>query len=374
MALASFDHDLRTRLVFGPGTLDRLGELSREYGAKRVLLVTDPGIRAAGHVDRGVGSLRGVGLMCTIFDKVGENPTTQHVDAGVAVARDFGADFIVGLGGGSSMDCAKGINFIVTQGGEMKDYRGVGRASRPMLPFIAVPTTAGTGSESQSFALISDPVTHEKMACGDKKAAARAAILDPDLTLTQPRAVAAATGIDAISHAMETLVTRRRNSLSRLFSIEAWRLLEPSYERVLEEPGDREARGRMLLGATLGGAAIESSMLGAAHAAANPLTARFGFVHGHAVGMLLPHVVRFNAALPEAEHEMCCVAPSAGALADRLDALFAASGLPPRLSSKGVREADLGVLAKEAAVQWTARFNPREVREEDFVEIYRCVL
>ena len=138
-----------------------------------------------------------------------ENPSTDDIAAGVEVARQFQPDLLVGLGGGSSMDCAKGINFLYTNGGQMKDYWGVGKAQQPMLPMIAVPTTAGTGSEAQSFALISDAQTHVKMACGDKKAACRVAILDPRLTLTQPPRVTALTGIDALAHALETLVTNK---------------------------------------------------------------------------------------------------------------------------------------------------------------------
>ncbi len=370
MQLTAFDHDPRTRVIFGLGSAARLGDLARQNGARRVFLVTDPGIVKAGHAGRALKSLEGAGLEAVLFDGVEENPTTRHVEAGVAAARVEKIDFIVGLGGGSSMDCAKGVNFLLTSGGEMKDYWGVGKARAPMLPLIAVPTTAGTGSESQSFALISDPVTHQKMACGDKRAAARVAILDPELTLTQPQAVAAATGIDAVSHAVESAVTRRRTPLSRMFSVEAWRLLEGNFERVLEAPEDIEARGSMLLGASLAGAAIESSMLGATHAAANPLTARHGVVHGHAIGILLPHVVRFNAEAVGDEYR--ALAPSAEALARRIEALYAATGLPRRLREYGVEEADLEILAREAAAQWTAQFNPRPAGERDFVEIYRC--
>ena len=376
MPFASFDYEPRARLVFGPGSLGRLGELAAELvrggGARRVLLVTDSGIRKAGHAERATRLLAESGLDVRAFDRVEENPTTRHVDAGVAVAREHRAELLVGLGGGSSMDCAKGINFLLTQGGEMRDYWGVGKATRPMLPLIAVPTTAGTGSESQSFALISDPVTHQKMACGDPKAAARIAILDPELTLTQPRAVAGATGIDAVSHAVETLVTRKRTAFSRMLSLEAWRLLEPSLERALADPNDLDARSGMLLGASLAGAAIENSMLGATHSAANPLTARFGVVHGHAVGILLPHVVRFNA--PQAEAEYRAIASTAEALARRLETLYASTGLPRRLGDYGVADSDLVELSREAAAQWTARFNPRSVTEKDFVEIYRCAL
>jgi alcohol dehydrogenase len=378
-----FEHDPRTRLVFGDGSLARLGDLAREAGARRALLVTDPGIVSAGHVGRALERLHAAGIETAVFDGVEENPSTLHVQAGLEAAREARIDALIGLGGGSAMDCAKGINFLFTSGGEMKDYWGVGKARSPMLPLIAVPTTAGTGSESQSFALIADPATHQKMACGDRRAAARVALLDPELTLTQPRLVAAATGIDAISHAVETAVTTRRNPVSRAFSREAWRLLIASLPRILDEPGDLEARGRMLLGASLAGAAIESSMLGATHSAANPLTARHGTVHGHAIGILLPHVVRFNAEAAGDDYgELLLLAgrrprpgESAGdALAGLLAELLAATGLPRSLSECGAGDADLRALAREAAAQWTAQFNPRPVAEDDFLEIYRCAL
>ena len=189
------------------------------------------------------------------------------MDECLEVARAVRPDLIVGLGGGSSMDTAKGCNFILTNGGRMQDYWGVGKATKPMLPLIAVPTTAGTGSECQSFALIADEETHQKMACGDPKAAPRVAILDPLLTVTQPRRVAACTGIDAIAHAMETAVTKKRNELSWLYSREAFRLTAGNLDRVLQQPANLEARAAMQLGAAFAGTAIENSMLGAAHGA-----------------------------------------------------------------------------------------------------------
>ena len=202
-----------------------------------MLLVTDPGIVDAGHVRaRPLESSRPPELSVTIFDGVRENPTTRDVDDCVEVARDVRTDLIIGLGGGSSMDTAKGCNFILTNGGRMQDYWGVGKATKPMLPLIAIPTTAGTGSECQSFALIADEETHQKMACGDPKAAPRVAILDPELTVSQPRQVTACTGIDAIAHAVETAVTKKRNALSSMYSREAFRLTAANLERVFRSP------------------------------------------------------------------------------------------------------------------------------------------
>src|SRR5439155_3182811 len=294
--LRPFDFHSATRVVFGPGTLHRLGELARELGDTRVLLVTDPGLNEAGHPQRAAASLREAGLEVFLFDDVEQNPTDRHVQAGVDFAKPLGIDLIVSVGGGSAMDCAKGINFLLTNGGRMADYQGFGKAKKPMLPSIGIPTTAGTGSEAQSFALIADEKSHMKMACGDRKAAFHVAILDPEVTVSQPRAVTAITGVDALSHAVESYVCTRRNHLAQMFAREAWKMLEANLETVLARPEDIEARGAMQVGAFLAGTAIENSMLGATHACANPLTAHYGITHGIAIGILLPHVVRFNAA------------------------------------------------------------------------------
>src|SRR5579864_1101582 len=184
--LPAFDYQPRTRVVFGPGKITELGKLAAELGARRVLLVTDHGLETAGHPQKGIAALESAGLAVSVFDEVHPNPTTDDVEAGLAVARSAQIDLLVGLGGGSSMDCAKGINFLLTNGGRIQDYWGVDKATKPMLPMIAVPTTAGTGSDAQSFALITDPESHQKMACGDAKALPRLALLDSDLTATAP--------------------------------------------------------------------------------------------------------------------------------------------------------------------------------------------
>jgi alcohol dehydrogenase len=381
--LAAFDFHPLTRVVYGAGSLTRLGEITRELGGRRVLLVTDPGLEAAGHPARALESLREARLETFVFDGVEENPTTKHVHAGLDFAKKSRIDFIVAVGGGSSMDCAKGINFLLTNGGEMIDYKGFGKATKPMLPSIGVPTTSGTGSEAQSYALIADEKSHLKMACGDRKAAFRAAILDPEVTVSQPRMVTAVTGIDALTHAVESYVCTKRNPLSQMFSRESWRLLEGSFETVLKNPDDVEARGRMQLGANLAGLAIENSMLGAAHACANPLTAHYGITHGTAVGILLPHVIRFNTAAAaslyaDLAHEVDLINGDGSAagevLAHRITDLMKAAGLPTRLSACGVSAGIFEVLADEASQQWTGKFNPQPVGEAELLALYEAAL
>lgn len=377
--LVSFEHHPLTRVVFGPGTLARLGELARELGGARVLLITDPGLEAAGHPQRALQSLRDAELEAFVFDGVEENPTSQHVQAGLEVAREKQIDLLVAVGGGSAMDVAKGVNFVYTNGGRMSDYRGFGKATKPMLPSIGVPTTSGTGSEAQSFALIADERSHMKMACGDRKVAFRVALLDPELTVSQPPQVTAVTGIDALSHAIESYVTLRRNPVSQMYAREAWRLLERSLSTVIERPNDMQARSDMQLGANLAGAAIENSMLGAAHACANPLTAHYGITHGVAVGVMLPQVIRFNgpevgSLFGDLVHDVALVNgdrnAAAEVLAQHFLSLLRQVGLPTRLSDCGVSRGILQVLAEEASQQWTAKNNPRACGEAELLGLY----
>jgi alcohol dehydrogenase len=366
----SFRHIPGGKVVFGAGKLSTIGEEAHNLGATRVLIVTDPGIAQTGAVDRASEYLAERSIAVSIFDDVHENPTTEDVARCVEAAREAEVDLIIGLGGGSSMDTAKGCNFILTNGGRIHDYWGVDKAEKPMLPLIAVPTTSGTGSECQSFALIADAETHAKMACGDKKAAARVSILDPELTLTMPPAVTAHTGIDAIAHALETAVCRKRSEVSFAYSKAAWQLLDRGLEKVMADPGDIHARSLMQLGAAFAGTAIENSMLGVAHSCANPLTAHFGIVHGQAVGTMLPHVIDFNAQAPEAQ-EAYEQLHAAGGLSGRVRAHLMASRMDLSLSELGVDQSLLGTLSEEAAKQWTAQFNPVEVDEDSLLRLYQ---
>jgi alcohol dehydrogenase len=374
-----FDFHLPTRLVFGEGALARLGSLGGELVFKRTLLVADPGLVASGHVDEASRILRQAGIEVFAFHDFEVNPDTAMVEAGRDFAAAAGIDSLIGLGGGSSMDCAKGINFLLTNGGRIEDYWGYGKVPKPTLPMIGVPTTAGTGSEAQSYALISQAKTHVKMACGDPKAFFRIALLDPRLTVSQPASLTAITGFDALAHAVETYVTTKRNPFSDTFSREAWRLLAANFEAVLARPNDLEARAAMQLGAYYAGVAIEASMLGATHACANPLTAHYGTTHGVAIALLLPHVVRWNAgAVGPRYGELLALLGEPGPeseagerLARRLDGLARVGGLPRTLREEGVAEKDLPLLAQEAEAQWTGRYNPRPFNAGAALELYR---
>ena len=380
--MVPFEFHPRIRIVFGHRSLLRLGALARELGFTRTLLVADEGVVDAGHAATALGLLEGAGVEATIYSGFGVNPDSDMVEAGRAFAAPLKVDSLIGLGGGSSLDAAKGINFLLTNGGTMADYRGYGKAATPLLPMIGVPTTAGTGSEAQSYAVIADAATHMKMACGDPSAAVRIAILDPELSMTAPRHVTAMAGFDAIAHAVETAVTVRRTPMSDTFSHQAWRLLNEAFERVLLTPSDPEARSAMTLGSHYAGMAIEQSMLGAAHACANPLTARYNMAHGLALAILLPHVVRWNARVARDRYEALLGAPrrrardedATEALARRLEDLAGAGGLALKLTDAGVDADDLPALAAQAAAQWTGTFNPRPFDAAGALDIYKAAL
>jgi len=359
-----FQSEARTSVIFGAGALARLGSLARSLGFQRTLLVADQGMVAAGFAAAAIRRLEEESIQVFSFHAFSENPDSAEAEAGKLLAQPLHVDLLIGLGGGSSMDCAKAINFLLTNGGRMQDFWGWDKAARPLLPMIGIPTTTGTGSEAQSYALISDAETHVKMACGAPSAAFRAVILDPELTLSQPRQVLAATGYDALSHAVETFVTSGRNFMSECYSREAWRLLSGNFERLLSHSSDIAAASAMQMGAYFAGAAIENSMLGAAHACANPLTSRCGITHGVAIALVLPHVVRWNALQNYRQLD--------ADLSARLEEFARAAGLPRTLREAGVPESLLPDLAVDASKQWTGRFNPRPFDQASALEIYRC--
>ncbi len=386
-ARAGFDLRLHTRLSFGAGVLERIGEHVLALGARRVLVVTDEGLRRAGHLARLERALASSAIQFEVFDTAHEDPDETHIEACFAAGRAFDPEALVALGGGSSIDTAKGFAFLASGGGRMRDYWGFGKARGPMLPLLAIPTTAGTGSEVQSYALVTHADTHAKMACGDPGALPRLALLDPTLTLSMPPFVTACTGLDTLAHAVETAVTSARSLYSLAFARRAFAFVQANFERVLVAPADLDARAAMLEAAALAGVAIETSMLGAAHAMANPLSARYAIPHGQAVGMLLSHVVRFNAEdravralYAELARTAGLVGPCEGdelalaALERRIVELQRAAGMPADLSQLGVEDSRCDDLAREAAAQWTARFNPRAVDASAFRYLYARAL
>ncbi|GAA4633763.1 iron-containing alcohol dehydrogenase [Actinoallomurus vinaceus] len=338
----------------GAGAVRMLGELT---GSRRVLIVTDPGIAATPVLEAVRGAL--TGTEATVFAGVHANPTTDDIGAGADVARETAAESIVALGGGSAMDAAKGIALAAVnpQRGRDLDYRS--EFAAPALPIVAVPTTAGTGAETNAFGVITDVETHRKFYVGHATALPRAAVLDPELTVGLPPGPTAATGMDALTHALESFSSLRANPWSDGIALQVIRMVATHLPAAYDDGTDLEARAQMLLAAHMAGVGMAATGLGICHGIAHPLGGRFDIVHGVALTMLLPHVLRFN--LP-ARLERTAQAAfalgvgdtarsaewNAGAAVDAVRALGARVGLTSRLGDHGVRDEDFDLLAKDA--------------------------
>jgi len=374
-----FDFQPTSRVVFGANSIQNIKEYISAFDCKNLLIVTDHGIVNAGILDKILHSLKNTEFNIHIFKEIESNPTTEHVNNGVAFAGDKSIDLIVGLGGGSAMDCAKGINFLLSNGGKMEDYWGINKARKKMLTSIGIPTTAGTGREGQSYALILQKLTHKKMACGDIKARFALVILDPELLNTVPHHTAVATGIDAISHTIESYVSTAANAISQMFARTAWKLLEENFDKVLDGSADLNTWGNMQLGAHFAGQAIENSMLGAAHAMANPIMAKINIDHGIAVGLVLPHVIDFNSqnfsdiyfgfhsdSTPGGNGQL-----TPAELIKHIDKYFEMADMSKGLRQYGIAESDLEDLASGAMENWTSKFNPRPLNKQDYLTLYK---
>jgi alcohol dehydrogenase len=358
--VTSFDFRPRTRILFGAGEFARLGEVAREQNATRCLLIAGQSPVDSGHAQEAVRSLKARRMDVFAFHDFTANPTVAMVEA----ARDYAApqavNLVVGLGDGAALDFAKLVNVLLSNGGSLRDYRGYGNVPKPLLPMIAVPTTAANGSEAQGNAAIADPDSRSKMICGDPKIFYRTAILDPKLTLGQTAAATAANGYVAISNAVETLLSTRRTPISECFSREAWRLLDASFARAVRVPEDLEARSAMLLGAHFAGLAVEYAALGPAHACAQPLVENYQLSPGAAVALVLAPALEWI--------------EQGADLIPRLQELAAIAELPRSLRDTTVPEQALPRLADEAAAQWSGRFSSRHFDAAAALEIYHAAL
>jgi len=399
----AFSLKLRTEVVFGGGRIEEIGSLTHPY-SRNVLLVTDKNLAGTGAIQKAREALEALNITVTLYDNAKENPTESDAEECKEVATSAGVTGIVAIGGGSVIDTAKGANFLLTNGGKMRDYRGYGHNDDALLPLIAVPTTAGTGSEVQSYALISHDETHQKMACGTASCAPVIALLDPQLLLTCPPSVIATAGIDALTHAVESYFSKTANPFAQMYSVEAFRCLTESYrmavmtayQKVALSENEKAAISEneldwlegLQLGACYAGIAIDHSMLGGAHASANPITAHFPISHGQAVGLMMPHVLRYNAKesrtvnyglrdLFELVELVGYLFPSTieiGIFETLWSEFMGVGKLKTRLSELGIAEDDLPGLSEEAATQWTAQHNPVPLDKAAFLEIYRAAL
>jgi alcohol dehydrogenase class IV len=372
-------------ILVEPGCSARIGELVKGLGCKSVLLVTDPGVKAAGLLQQGLNGLAQQSVAVTLFTDVEADPPVHVIDAAVALATAAKVDGVVSIGGGSSMDVAKLVALLALGHEKLSDIYGVGMARGPRLPLVLAPTTAGTGSEVTPISIVT---TGE----GEKKGVVSPvllpdwAVLDAELTLGLPAPVTAATGIDAMVHAIEAYTSKRlKNPLSDALAREALRLLGGNIHEVCRNGANREARHHMLLGSMLAGMAFANAPVAAVHALAYPVGARFHVPHGLSNSLVLPEVIRFNAPAAQdhyAELSAILLPGAKGSVADRtrdlvamLSELPAALGLPTRLRDVGIAEKDVGMLADDAMKQTRLLVNnPREVTHADALAIYEASL
>lgn len=372
-------------IQFGAGQLNKLGELTRGQIGCRVMLITDPGMMQTGIVERALSVLEAAGVSVEMFSEVQADPPEDVILAAVEQAKEASVEGIIGLGGGSSLDVAKLVSVLVLGQETLKTMYGVGNAKGPRLPLILVPTTAGTGSEVTPISIVTTG-TNEKMGVVSPMILPDVAVLDPELTLGLPPHITAATGIDAMVHAIEAYasVSANNNPLSRMLATQALSLMGRSVLKAVHEGRDIDARSDMLLGSMLAGQAFANSPVAAVHALAYPLGGHFHIPHGLSNALVLPHVLRFNAATaPQAYTELAPYAfpelakfegqERAAAFCDRLAELSAACGLQQTLRAMNIPEDFLPRLASDGMNQTRLLVNnPREVTEADALAIYRA--
>lgn len=382
--ITSFSYHNPTAIEFGPGALARLPELVKSVGGKRALVVGDPGVAKAGLVDRVVTALGGA-VPVTLFTDVESDPDARSVDQGVALAKAKECDIIIGVGGGSAMDVAKAIGIMLTNPGNIRDYAGMGKVGNPGAPVIAIPTTSGTGSELTIWSVLSDAQRKLKFGVGSVQNCARIALLDPELTMSLPPAITAATGIDALTHALESYVNTATQPISEAMSEQSMALIARSLRLAVAQPGNKQARADMLLASTIAAMAFNSTRLGLAHAFAMPLGSRFHIPHGLANAIMLPTVMRFN--LPGNLAKFARIAQIFGERIEGLSLREAAErsvsaieqlqqdiGITQKLGDFGMTEADLHDVAAEAMLSGNVAVNPRQPTVEDMKALLRAKL
>lgn len=370
---------------FGPGCLADLGISAAGLLGKTCLIVTDKGLLATGIVDAAVKSLRAHGVQCDVFDAVEADPSQATIVAAVDVARALKVDSVIGLGGGSSLDVAKLVAYLAGTGERIDDIYGVGRAMGRRLPLVLVPTTSGTGSEVTPIAIVTTE-GKEKMGVVAPALLPDMALLDPLLTLGLPALTTAATGIDAMVHAIEAYASAspNNNPVSRALALEALRLLGGSLVRGVHHGDDIDARSRLLIGSMLAGQAFANSPVAAVHALAYPIGGHFKVPHGLSNALVLPHVLRFNAAkVPDVYADMApaafpflAIVPHDDRASSFCDALFELArecGLPLRLREVGIGREALPMMARDAVNQTRLLVNnPRSMTEIDALSIYEA--
>jgi alcohol dehydrogenase class IV len=367
-------------VVFGRGLLSRVGACALRLGGKRAFLVSDPGLFQAGWVDVATRSLRGAGLSVVHYDNVSPNPRDHQIESGAREYLRHNADIIVGLGGGSSMDAAKGIAILVSNGGRINDYEGSDRIHSPLPPVVLCPTTCGTGSDVSQFAIITDTERRCKMTIMSRTVAPDISLTDPDALDTLPDEYVCSTGFDALSHSLEAFFSIAATTLTDVHAVKSMRLLSSSLVKAVLER-DRDGLCNLAEASLHAGMAFSNSLLGIVHALAHPIGGYYDTAHGSVNAILLPVVLRYNLpVLEERLPEMAWglghrvgddVRGAAHVIEDVVGELIHRSGAPRSLRSLGVEEADFGRIADNALKDACILTSPRVADREDLIDILR---
>jgi len=367
-----------TRILFGRGVSQKVAEPLQQVGAKRVLVVTDPGVIKVGLVEPVLERLRDAGIAYEVYDGVVPDPTVGDVDRCFERAKAMGADALVAVGGGSSIDTAKMAAVLVTNGGSVLDYVGMDKVPKQAAPVVAIPTTAGTGAEITINSVIADPEQHKKLVIISPNATALFALEDPDLTRGLPPFLTAITGMDTLVHAIESFVNKNTYPMTQALALEAIRDAAWALPRAVKDGGDLEARERMMRAVVSASLAFSNTRLGNVHAMALPLGGWCHVAHGTAVAVLLPHVMDFNrTAAPEryaAVGEAMGAGKDAKASVKATFDLLQTVGIPKRLSESGVTDDKIPLMAKDAIQSGNVAVNPRPTTLADIEALYRAAL
>ncbi|OUM95767.1 MAG: alcohol dehydrogenase [Thermobacillus sp. ZCTH02-B1] len=380
-----FRYEIPTAIEFGCGSIQTLADHVKALCGSRVLVVADPGVVKAGVVERVTEPLRSAGIPYDIFSDIESDPDIASVEKGTGQARDGGCDLIVGVGGGSSLDTAKAIGIMLTNGGHIRDYVGLGKVKNRPAPVIAVPTTAGTGSELTIWSVLSDKERKVKLSVGSVYNCPALALLDPELTVPLPPHVTAFTGMDALTHAIESYVNLNTQPISEGMSVQAMKLIAANLRTAVANGNNLEARANMLLASTIAAMAFNATRLGLAHALALPLGAHFGIPHGLVNAMLLPEVMRYNlignlqkfaeiAAIFGERTEHLSLREAAERSVEAVRRLNRDIGITQTLGDFGVREEHLDMIANEAMESGNVPVNPVRATAKDLIGICRRLL
>lgn len=379
-----FEFFIPQNIIVGAGTLVRLPECAQKLGGTHAMLLSGPTLRKMGIVDKAAKYLEDAGMKVDIFTEIEANPSVTTVEKATTAFKEAGADFIVALGGGSPMDVAKAVGVTAKYGGSITEYEGAHKVPGKIIPLIAIPTTAGTGSEVTAFSVITDHSRDYKLTVFSYELFPSYAILDPELLTSAPASVAAACGIDAFIHAEEAYVSTAASPFSDAMAEKAMELIGKNIRRFVARRTDLEAAEAMLTGSLFAGIAFSFARLGNVHAMSHPVSAYFHVAHGVANAVLLPTVIEYNALADHGRYEKIynyirekkepAVDFKPQMLIDEIKKLNADLGIPKSLSEVGVTEDKIEAMAKDAVVHPNVLANPRQTNLKDMIELYKKAL